>query len=213
MSELKMLDIAVIRVLSILFAVGSMGNWSVVAFFSKERKNLGSVKASKHTGYILDQVWGVLAVFVPIIVYLLGAIVPDWVYKTVLNASFGGAEYLQVASVLIFLLAVFTMVWSVRTLGQLMHPHVLVMEKQELVTKGPYSRIRHPMYTGCMLEMLVPILLYLNIVLVALFFACVGIAYKRAVLEEELLASDSGYGQAYRGYMQKTGRFLPKLIR
>jgi protein-S-isoprenylcysteine O-methyltransferase Ste14 len=59
----------------------------------------------------------------------------------------------------------------------------------------------------------VPVFLYLNIVLVVLFFACVGVAYRRAILEEELLASDGGYGQAYRDYMQKTGRFLPKLIR
>jgi protein-S-isoprenylcysteine O-methyltransferase Ste14 len=211
-SELKMLDIAVVRVLSILFAVGSMGNLFAYGFFSKERKNLGTVKTSKHTGYILNQGWGLLTIFIPIIVYLLGAIVPDWVYKTVLNAAFGGAEYLQVASVPIFLLAVFTMVWSTRTLGQLMRPRVLVMDKQELVTNGPYSRIRHPMYTGCMLETLVPVFLYLNIVLVVLFFACVGVAYKRAVLEEELLASDGGYGQVYRDYMQKTGRFLPKLI-
>jgi protein-S-isoprenylcysteine O-methyltransferase Ste14 len=206
-----MLDIAVVRVLSILFAVGSMGNLFAYGFFSKERKNLGAVKTSRHTGYILNQGWGLLTIFVPIIVYLLGAIVPDWVYKTVLNASFGGAEYLQVASVPIFLLAVFTIVWSTRTLGQLMRPRFVVMDKQELVTNGPFSRIRHPQYTGCMLMTSVPVFLYLNIFLVVPFFACVGIAYRRAVLEEELLASDGGYGQAYRDYMQKTGRFLPKL--
>jgi protein-S-isoprenylcysteine O-methyltransferase Ste14 len=185
----------------------------VWAFFSKQRKNLGSVKTSKPEGYILNQVWGLLVICVPIIVYLLGATVPDWVYKTTLNASFGGAEYLQVASVPIFFLAVFTMIWSARSLGQLMKPQILVMEKQQLVTKGPYSRIRHPMYTGCMLELLAPILLYLNIALIVFFLACVAIAHKRAVLEEELLASEGGYGQAYRDYMQKTGRFLPKLTR
>jgi protein-S-isoprenylcysteine O-methyltransferase Ste14 len=37
--------------------------------------------------------------------------------------------------------------------------------------------------------------------------------YRRTVLEEELLASEEGFGQAYRDYMQKTGRFLPKLER
>jgi protein-S-isoprenylcysteine O-methyltransferase Ste14 len=69
------------------------------------------------------------------------------------------------------------------------------------------------MYTGCMLELLAPILLYLNIALIVFFLACVAIAHKRAILEEELLASEGGYGQAYRDYMQKTGRFLPKLTR
>jgi protein-S-isoprenylcysteine O-methyltransferase Ste14 len=37
--------------------------------------------------------------------------------------------------------------------------------------------------------------------------------YRRTVLEEELLASEDGFGQAYRDYMLKTGRFLPKLGR
>ena len=80
-----------------------------------------------------------------------------------------------------------------------------------MVTSGPYARVRHPVYTGVMLMVLGPTLLFLNIVLVVGFLAMVSIAYKKAVLEEKLLASEDGYGQAYRDYMQKTGRFLPKL--
>lgn len=79
------------------------------------------------------------------------------------------------------------------------------------MTSGPYARVRHPVYTGAMLMVLGPTLLFLNIVLVVGFLAMVSIAYKKAVLEEKLLASEDGYGQAYRDYMQKTGRFLPKL--
>jgi protein-S-isoprenylcysteine O-methyltransferase Ste14 len=147
-----------------------------------------------------------------IIVFLLGAVVPDWLYGTILNVSFSGAEYLQVASVLIFLVGVLAFLWSAWTLRSLMRPRIVVMERQELVTKGPYSRVRHPVYTGAMLLFLAPVLLYLNLVLVLLFFICVGLAYRRAVMEDELLASENGFGQAYRDYMQKTGRFLPKLI-
>ena len=80
-----------------------------------------------------------------------------------------------------------------------------------MVTSGPYARVRHPVYTGAMLMVLGPTLLFLNIVLVVGFLAMLSIAYKKAVLEEKLLASEDGYGQAYRDYMQKTGRFLPKL--
>jgi len=38
-----------------------------------------------------------------------------------------------------------------------------------------------------------------------------AIAYKRTVLEEELLASEDWFRQDYRNYMKKTGRFLPRL--
>lgn len=207
-----MLDVVVIRVLSILFTVSSIGGWIASMVLARKRKDLGSVKTSKPTGYILTQGLDLIQL-VLMVVYLLGAAVPDWVYGTILNVSFGGAEYLQVASVLFFLLGAFVFLWSAWTLGQLMRPHILVMEKQELVTKGPYSRVRHPAYTGFMLLALAPAILYLNLVLVLPFFICVGIAYKRAILEEELLASEDGFGQAYRDYMLKTGRFLPKLIR
>jgi protein-S-isoprenylcysteine O-methyltransferase Ste14 len=43
------------------------------------------------------------------------------------------------------------------------------------------------------------------------FLAVLAIAHKRAGLEEELLASEDGFGQTYRVYMKKTGRFLPRL--
>jgi protein-S-isoprenylcysteine O-methyltransferase Ste14 len=58
---------------------------------------------------------------------------------------------------------------------------------------------------------LAPALLLFHIVLVISFLGCLCIVYRRTVLEEELLASEDGFGQAYRDYMQKTGRFLPKL--
>jgi protein-S-isoprenylcysteine O-methyltransferase Ste14 len=212
-----MLDIAVIRILSIFLAAGMLFRllwfgFNSKAFLPKRKRDLGKVKTSKPTGFVLHEFW-LLLQFLPFIFYLLGAIVPDWVYGTILNVSFGSAEYLQIASVLIFLLGAFPIFWSERTLGQLMGPRVEVLEKQVLVTTGPYSRIRHPLYTGIMLLALAPVLLFLNIVPVVAFFACVGIAYKKAVLEEELLASEKGFGQEYKDYMLKTGRFLPKLRR
>ena len=54
-------------------------------------------------------------------------------------------------------------------------------------------------------------LLFLNVILVVGFLATLGLAHRKAVLEEEFLASEDGFGQTYRDYMQKTGRFLPKL--
>ena len=204
------LDIWVIRVLSILLAVGTIGRFAVLAFFTKGRRDLGSVKSSKPTGFILHHVW-LLLDFLPLIFYLLGAIMPSWVYGTVLNLSFNGGEFVQVVSVPLFLVGAVLTGWSDWALGQLMRPRIEVLEKHELVTRGPYSRIRHPTYTGIVMMALAAVLVFLNVILVVGFVACLGIACRKAVLEEELLASEDGFGQAYRDYMQKTGRFLPKL--
>jgi protein-S-isoprenylcysteine O-methyltransferase Ste14 len=87
------------------------------------------------------------------------------------------------------------------------------MEKHKLITRGPYSRIRHPVLTGILLMVLACTILFLHTVLIVVFFVCVAIAYRKAVLEEELLSSEEGLGKEYRDYVLKTGRFLPRLAR
>jgi protein-S-isoprenylcysteine O-methyltransferase Ste14 len=207
-----MLDISVIRVLSILFVVGTVGRFGMLALFSRKRQDLGSVKASKPTGFVLHQVWLFLDILLPLIFYLLGATVPNWVYGTLLNLSFPGAEFLQVVSVPLFLSGVVLVGTAYQAIGQLLgRGGIEVMEKHKLITRGPYSRIRHPVLTGILSMVLACTILFLHTVLVVVFFVCVAIAYRKAVLEEELLASEDGFGQAYRDYMLKTGRFLPRL--
>ena len=206
-----MFDIWVVRVLSVLLLVGEIIYSILMSFFRRERKNLGSIKASKHTGFILNQFFPFLVIGLPCIVILLGAAMPSWVYGTLLNLHFTGAEYLQATSVPLFSIGAILGGWSEWTMRPFMRPSIEVMEKHELVTRGPYSHIRHPLYTSIMLMTLAPALLLLHIVLVMGFLACVCIAYRRAVLEEELLASEEGFGKDYSDYMKKTGRFLPRL--
>jgi protein-S-isoprenylcysteine O-methyltransferase Ste14 len=204
-------DIEVIRDLSILFLVGALTRTFLLARFTRKRQDLGIVKASKPTGFVLQQVWIFLDLLLPLVFMLLGVTVPSWVYGTALNLSFTGAELLQVASVLLFFSGLVLLGTAYRAIGQLDRPRIEVLEKHELVTNGPYSRVRHPVYTGAMFMVLGVTLLFLSVVLVVGFLAVVGIAYRKAVMEEELLASEDGFGQTYRDYMQKTGRFLPKL--
>jgi protein-S-isoprenylcysteine O-methyltransferase Ste14 len=206
-----MLDISVIRVLSILLTVGTIGRFGLLAFLTRKRHNLGSVKASRPTGFILHEVWLFLDLLLPLIFYLLGVVMPGWVYRTILNLSFNGGEFVQVVSVPLFLTGVVLVGWSDQALGQLMRPRIEVMDKHELVIRGPYSRIRHPTYTGILIMALASTLLFLHIVLVVSFLGILGMAYKKAVLEEELLSSEKGFGQKYKDYMSRTGRFFPKL--
>jgi hypothetical protein len=85
-----MLDVAVIRVLSTLLLVGGICYFAVSSFFRRERKDLGSVKASKPTSFILNQFFAFLVLVLPSIFSLLGAAMPSWIYGTLLNLSFNG---------------------------------------------------------------------------------------------------------------------------
>ena len=206
-----MLDIWIVRILSIFLAVGTFSRFGILALFGRKRRDLGSVRTAKHTDFFLYQGWLFLDFLLPLIFYLLGATVPTLVYGTTLNLSFAGAEFLQVVSVPLFLISIVLNGMAYQALRQLMRPHIEVMEKHELVTRGIYSRIRHPTYTGIVLMFLACTLLFLHTVLFVCFLAILGMAYRKAVLEEKLLSSEKGFGQEYRDYMLKTGRFLPRL--
>lgn len=208
---INMLNIEVIRVLSISFAVILIVRFFLSLLFARFiGEGLGSVKASKPTGFIVDFLC-VFLNFVPIIFCLLGAITPSWVYGTPLNLSFSGAEFLQVASVPIILFGAVLAAWSSKTLGQQASDSPIVREKHSLITTGPYSRIRHPGYTARMVIDWGVFLLFFNALQFVGLLIWVGLAYKKAVLEEELLSSEKGFGQEYRDYILKTGRFLPRL--
>jgi protein-S-isoprenylcysteine O-methyltransferase Ste14 len=207
-----MLEIGVIRDLSLVFLLGLVVVAVMLVFFSRKRRDLGSVKASKQSdSVLLDTVWQLLIFPFPLVFFLVGIIIPSWVYGTILNLSFQGSEYLQVLSLPLLLVSVSLNGWSAQVLGQFMTHRIQVLQKHELVTRGPYSRIRHPAYTSAIIGALANTLLYLNIIMLIAFLVVLAIAYKRAVLEEELLASEYGFGQEYSDYMKKTGRFLPRL--
>src|SRR3989442_12638223 len=144
----NMLDTSVIRILSGLLAIILFVSYILFfGVFTRKKQDPGSVRASKPTGFILINVWFFLG-SLPIIFYVLGAAVPGLVYGTPLNISFYGADFLQLVSVFLVLFAPIIFLWSARVLGQYMRPEIEVREKHELVTRGPYSHIRHPTYTG-----------------------------------------------------------------
>jgi protein-S-isoprenylcysteine O-methyltransferase Ste14 len=208
-----MLGVSVIWVLSASLAVVLIARFLLSLIFARlTGESLGSVRASKPIGVVVDFLC-VFLNFVPVIFCLLGAVVPGWVYGTFLNFSFSGAEFLQVASVPVVLFGVVLAVWSSKALGQQASDKVEVREKHNLITRGPYSRVRHPGYSARMIIDWGVFFLFFNGLQFICLLAWIGVAYRKAVLEEELLSSERGFGQEYKDYVLKTGRFLPKLRR
>jgi protein-S-isoprenylcysteine O-methyltransferase Ste14 len=56
-------------------------------------------------------------------------------------------------------------------------------------------------------------LLVLNVLLAINYIVGAFIVNYRAKNEEKLLSSEDGFGAEYREYMERTGRFLPKIGR
>ena len=206
-----MIDVFAIRIISAFLAAVLIFRFLLSAVFGRlVGERLGSVKASRPIGFVIDFLCFFLN-FVPIIFYLLGAIVPSWVYGTFLNFSFSGGQFLQVTSVPIIFFGAVLAAWSSRSLGQQASDAPIAREKHNLITAGPYSHIRHPGYTARMIIDWGVFLLFFNALQFIGLLAWMGLAYRKAVLEEELLSSEDAFGKEYSDYMLRTGRFLPKL--
>jgi protein-S-isoprenylcysteine O-methyltransferase Ste14 len=95
-------------------------------------------------------------------------------------------------------------------LGVYWSPSLAIREKHELVTRGIYSVIRHPMYASQWLWVIAQPLLLQNWIAGFLNLLVFTAFYFLRVKAEEQLMLDS-FGTQYQEYMKITGRILPKL--
>jgi protein-S-isoprenylcysteine O-methyltransferase Ste14 len=97
--------------------------------------------------------------------------------------------------------------WAIATLGRFFVGHVLVQPDQTVVSTGPYSRLRHPSYTGQWLEMIGVGLGTGNVLGMAtcVLLPLIGISARIAGEERELSASLPGY----REYIRSRRRLIP----
>ena len=77
-----------------------------------------------------------------------------------------------------------------------------------LVTSGPYSLVRHPMYVGNILSIFGVALLIDSIEAIVLFIVCAALQIGRSAYEERLLTKTF---PDYANYKSRVGRFIPHL--
>lgn len=80
----------------------------------------------------------------------------------------------------------------------------------EIVTWGAYARIRHPFYSAFLITLAALLAAVPHVVTLAAFVYGVLILNATAAREERFLAA-SAFGADYQAYMQRSGRFLPRL--
>jgi protein-S-isoprenylcysteine O-methyltransferase Ste14 len=99
--------------------------------------------------------------------------------------------------------------WLFRSLGKNVSETVLTKERHELVTHGPYRWIRHPLYTTASIGIFALGLVAANWFMLLMIILIMMMLPALAAKEEAQLLEK--FGNAYREYMQRTGRFLPRL--
>ena len=116
--------------------------------------------------------------------------------------------WLRWTGVAFLLLCVGLLIWTLPALGTNLTDTVVTREHHTLVTRGPYRWIRHPFYVAMALIATGSALIAANwfmLVSGAVVFTLLAV---RSRVEEEQLAER--FGDAYREYKRRTGRFLPR---
>jgi len=117
--------------------------------------------------------------------------------------------WLRWMGVCLGLIAGWLLVWMFRTLGRNLTDTVVTRKQHTLVTGGPYRWVRHPLYSSSVLATVGTSLVAANwffFVAGCLMFLLLVIRTRKE--EENLVAR---FGDDYRNYMQRTGRFVPRL--
>jgi protein-S-isoprenylcysteine O-methyltransferase Ste14 len=152
---------------------------------------------------------GMFAVRVVLFLLLLGwlalyAINPSWM--GVLSVPF--PDWLRWVGFALGLVSLGFWSWTQVALGKEWSPQLQLREEHHLVTTGPYSRIRHPLYTGMLGYGTGFALVTANWVFVVLVVAIIAGLFARVPKEEQMMIEE--FGEEYKAYMHKTGRFFPK---
>lgn len=80
---------------------------------------------------------------------------------------------------------------------------------RRLVARGPYARIRNPMYVGAVLALAGAALFYQSLALLAYATVFVLVAHAFVVLYEEPTLRDT-FGGDYESYCRRVGRWWPR---
>jgi len=108
------------------------------------------------------------------------------------------------------ILSVAFMTWTQMTLDTQWSAQLQLREDHHLITSGPYARIRHPLYTSTFGWGAALSLLTANWIFVAVSMLAIAGLVWRTPKEEQMMID--AFGDDYQEYMQRTGRYIPRLF-
>jgi len=145
---------------------------------------------------------GGLILWLSPLVYLLN---PNWMAWS----KIGLPEWVRWLGVGIGILCTLGIYWLFSSIGTGITPTSATRKQHELVTKGPYRWVRHPLYSiGSSLFIAFGMMADNWFIALLGVLAFLGMAARTPKEEANLIEK---FGDEYREYMKRTGRFFPRL--
>jgi len=177
---------------------------SISIYFRRQAARTGEVISSSGEGRLvlnLRRLFG-LALWLSMFAYLIH---PGWMAWSSLPLPawlrWSGAAIMALCTPLIY--------WVFSSLGKNVTHTVAIRKEHTLVSHGPYRWVRHPLYSVGFLAFTGFSLLAANWFILAALLLGFPVLAARTVTEEARLVEK--FGDEYEQYIQRTGRFLPKL--
>ncbi len=146
----------------------------------------------------------ILGYFATTFIYLL---LPDWIFW----AHFDYSILIRWGGSILGSISIGLLVWTHSTLGRQYAAKLEIQQDHKLIEVGPYSKVRHPMYTIFSLFSLAVALVASNWFLL-IFAILMAIPFHWISQNEEQMLIGQ-FGDEYLDYMKRTGRFLPQIRR
>ena len=179
---------------------------TIAGYYRIQARAAGGSVSRREEGLLLLAMRAVvgLSFWVAFVAYLVNPGSMAW-------SAFPAADWLRWAGVGFGLLVCVLLYWTLHHLGANLTDTVVTRAEATLVTGGPYRWVRHPFYVTSLL-----LVLSISIIMANWFIGLLGVFLflffvLRAPLEEQKLAER--FGDEYRAYMQRTGRFWPRRAR
>lgn len=142
-----------------------------------------------------------LLLFVSVVAYMINPRSMAW-------SSLPLADWIRCFGVVVAIVGAGLLVWTFRSIGTNITDTVVTRKNHVLVTHGPYRWVRHPFYGSVALFVLGIAVTAANWFILLAGAAVMSLLVVRTRKEEENLVAR--FGDAYRGYMNSTGRFFPR---
>jgi protein-S-isoprenylcysteine O-methyltransferase Ste14 len=191
----------IFRILAAMILFTAVGISSY--FRRKADRESGETVSRKVDGTVIMTVIkiGGLILWLSPLVYLLN---PAWMAWS----KIGLPEWVRWLGVGIGILSTLGIYWLFSSIGSGITPTSATRKEHQLVTHGPYRWVRHPLYTVGSSMFISFGLVADNWFIVALGLLAFILMAIRTPQEEANLIEK--FGDEYREYMKRTGRFFPK---
>jgi len=187
--------------LRVALAVLIVIDLSVPAYFRRRAGVSGSpVARLREGGLFLPERLLTIVIYCGLLAYIIS---PRWMAWSQIPLPSG----VRLLGVALAGLALAWMLWAFHHLGSNLFGSRA--GEHSLVTTGPYRWVRHPMYSGWTALMAGYSVLTCSWFVAVVALAVVATVARRTPREEGHLVQQ--FGEAYRGYAARTGRFLPRL--